>query len=599
MTTTDVYERFHLYTLADKFFVEPRDKIGAVVSTTYLEIDRISGELRLKSIAEAPIPTDQAELTQIYGILGITRLISGDHLIVIKKAELVGILNNAEIYHITETEIIPFNKTTLHLTEKERFHNKNFMDMIQLVLATTGFYFSTAFDLTHSLQWLTENATPNFRQLPMMERANPRFVWNRHLASPLSAIPALAKYTLPVMHGFVGIRNCIVRGSTFKLAIISRRSIHRAGVRFYMRGTDTSGNSANFVETEQIVEFDQNQDPSRRVLTAFLQMRGSIPLYWSQRPNLRWQPHPMIKAAENQLDAYVKHMRLQQQNYGGKHVIVNLVNQKGREKSIGGELERVSIQANLDFAKYIGFDFHKECKALNWDRLSILHDILVNDITAFGFFYSSVRNPTDTRTQGGFFRTNCMDCLDRTNVVQSVIAKEALKQQLVFLKIIDNSVRSLDELYDFSHIFKNLWADNGDECSKQYAGTGALKADFTRIGKRTFNGAVNDGVNAITRYFKNNFADGYRQDAIDLFLGNVQVDPYNLPTKFEDSIFNFNANGGAIAGAIFSAAMTILCVLISENVTATLFWLIVFIAFMFFIFLNGEEFVSKPKLKVE
>ena len=30
-----------------------------------------------------------------------------------------------------------------------------------------------------------------------------------------------------------------------------------------------------------------------------------------------------------------------------------------------------------------------------------------------------------------------------------------------------------------------MWANTGDFLSKQYAGTGALKADFTRIGKRT------------------------------------------------------------------------------------------------------------------
>lgn len=271
----------------------------------------------------------------------------------------------------------------------------------------------------------------------------------------------------------------------------------------------------------------------------------------------------------------------------------------------------------------------------------------------YRFFYSDISHPSKTKFQSGFVRTNCMDCLDRTNVVQSMIAKEALKQQLQYLRIIDLSTHSLDDLKDFSQIFKNcefiegneqglgdylvfvtllskfkkcffideisifwvkiiiitcsvsfqcdflVWADNGDECSKQYAGTGALKADFTRVGKRTLNGAINDGVNAITRYFKNNFADGYRQDAIDLFLGNVQIDATNLPIKLEDSVFNFNTNGGAIAGAIFSAAMMLLCVLISENITATIFWFIVFFAFMVFIFLNGEEFVSKPKLKID
>lgn len=37
--------------------------------------------------------------------------------------------------------------------------------------------------------------------------------------------------------------------------------------------------------------------------------------------------------------------------------------------------------------------------------------------------------------QEGVFRTNCIDCLDRTNVVQSLLARESLQLQLkvVFL----------------------------------------------------------------------------------------------------------------------------------------------------------------------
>lgn len=49
--------------------------------------------------------------------------------------------------------------------------------------------------------------------------------------------------------------------------------------------------------------------------------------------------------------------------------------------------------------------------------------------------------------------------------------------------------------------------------SIQYSGTGALKTDFTRTGKRTKLGAMKDGLNSLTRYYKNNFADGYRQVA--------------------------------------------------------------------------------------
>lgn len=71
--------------------------------------------------------------------------------------------------------------------------------------------------------------------------------------------------------------------------------------------------------------------------------------------------------------------------------------------------------------------------------------------------------------------------------------------------------------------FRNIWADNGDVISQQYAGTGALKADFTRTGKRRLRGGLHDGMNSLTRYYLNNFVDGQRQDALDLFLGLRKV----------------------------------------------------------------------------
>ena len=45
--------------------------------------------------------------------------------------------------------------------------------------------------------------------------------------------------------------------------------------------------------------------------------------------------------------------------------------------------------------------------------------------------------------------------------------------------------------------FKETWADHGDSCSNQYTGTPALKSDFTRTGKRTFGGLLQDGYKSI------------------------------------------------------------------------------------------------------
>jgi midasin (ATPase involved in ribosome maturation) len=57
-----------------------------------------------------------------------------------------------------------------------------------------------------------------------------------------------------------------------------------------------------------------------------------------------------------------------------------------------------------------------------------------------------------------------------------------------------------------------------------YTGTPALKTDFTRTGKRTYRGAINDGINSVTRYFINNFTDGYYHDCLDIATLQLNAD---------------------------------------------------------------------------
>lgn len=71
--------------------------------------------------------------------------------------------------------------------------------------------------------------------------------------------------------------------------------------------------------------------------------------------------------------------------------------------------------------------------------------------------------------------------------------------------------QTVDQQLEFERLFKGVWADNADIVSVQYSGTGALKTDFTRTGKRTYLGAMNDLSNSVIRYYKNNFLDGFRQ----------------------------------------------------------------------------------------
>uniref|UniRef100_A0A1B0AHI7 Phosphatidylinositol-3-phosphatase SAC1 n=1 Tax=Glossina pallidipes TaxID=7398 RepID=A0A1B0AHI7_GLOPL len=165
-------------------------------------------------------------------------------------------------------------------------------------------------------------------------------------------------------------------------------------------------------------------------------------------------------------------------------------------------------------------------------------------------------------TQKGVFRTNCIDCLDRTNVVRSMLARRSLQKTLEKLGILHPSQKIELTSPNFELIFKAVWADNADLISMQYSGTRALKTDFTRTGKRTKRGLLQDGVNALTRYYINNFTDGFRQDGIDLFLGRyVVTNPFWAPLEVKHSR-RYNAFPSIL---VFAVAMLYITALMPPN----------------------------------
>merc|ERR1719278_1246059 len=126
--------------------------------------------------------------------------------------------------------------------------------------------------------------------------------------------------------------------------------------------------------------------------------------------------------------------------------------------------------------------------------------------------------------QKGVFRVNCIDCLDRTNVVQTAIAKNVIETQLIKLGLIppEHGIP-----VNLRLTIQGLWANNGDALSRQYAGTNALKGDFTRTGERNLSGLMKDGMNSASRYYLNQFRDAYRQACIDLMTGQIAGDMFS------------------------------------------------------------------------
>lgn len=89
---------------------------------------------------------------------------------------------------------------------------------------------------------------------------------------------------------------------------------------------------------------------------------------------------------------------------------------------------------------------------MQWHRIKLLlveHEQLLKQQG-----YDYMAGDEIVQTQISVVRTNCMDCLDRTNVVQSEIAQFILEDQLKRIGIL-GALQHLADLSEFDSVFKN------------------------------------------------------------------------------------------------------------------------------------------------
>ncbi|CEG74594.1 hypothetical protein RMATCC62417_09775 [Rhizopus microsporus] len=397
--------------------------------------------------------------------------------------------------------------------EEEALLDARIVRQIVELFSKSMFIFSNTFDITNSFQRVHKNKTNS--DVPLWKLVDKRFWWNEYLSRSLIE-HNLDEWIIPVMQGTVQIEPCIIDGYNFEFILISRRSKERAGMRYQRRGINEDGQVANFVETEQIVIFKRDEINH---IASFVQTRGSIPLFWSQSP-YSLHPVPVLERTEKEnSSAFEKHFKTQEELYG-RQIVVNLAEVTGREAVIGSEYRKHVEDLGDPNIKYVEFDFHKETRGMKFENISRLSNSLYEDMTKLQYFWTAVDGSEHTYCeQGGVFRTNCMDCLDRTNVVQSAFGRSVLNLQLMRFGITEYPDQGIKYYNSFEKIFNNVWANNGDMISRMYAGTSALKGDFTRTGKRNFTGMMNDASNSLTRMYFNTVKDFWKQATIDFVLG--------------------------------------------------------------------------------
>lgn len=612
-------------------------------SAPTLVIERPTGDIRLNN---GPLPGSR-RISSVAGILGIIRLRLDRYIILITKAQPVGKIRGQTIYKVVSIDFFQLRERPLHDPDEDAY-----ITILQGLLKESPMYFSYDYDLTNSAQRQSQGDPST----SLWRRADDRFFWNRFIQTDLidfrggvtprkvAADPAAVDpYILPVMFGMLRVTQTAIKGEAVNFILITRRSRFRAGTRFFSRGIDDDGHVSNFNETEQLLILNESSGGlggydlqsaksigQRAQVLSYVQTRGSVPIFWSDVNNLRYVPELKVKPASSARQAAAKHFREQITTYGDNY-LVNLVNQKGRENLVKlgyEELVRLLVEApseksegdsqsseavhaventggRYEFSKlhYVYFDFHNETKGLKWHRAQILLDQLQEALVQQQYYLGAQtpQGPLQTqRMQTSVVRTNCMDCLDRTNVVQSMLARAAIDRMLIDLGIFKpGDTIALDA--NFQKLFRNVWADNADTVSKAYSGTGALKTDFTRLGIRTNQGMFNDFSNSLTRYARQNFGDGPRQDAFDLFLGVYLPSPSGVRKFMDRRPLLIQAIPYVFGASLFMIAVAICTPRLPDAAVVPLrffmvFWFGVAAWSMNFIQGHGMLYVNWPKL---
>ncbi|KIM68900.1 hypothetical protein SCLCIDRAFT_104475 [Scleroderma citrinum Foug A] len=358
-----------------------------------------------------------------------------------------------------------------------------------------------------------------------------RFIWNEYVVRSLldfrEKLDPLERQDLDrcqfiilAIQGYVGVSTMALPApptsgspALVTLSLISRLGRKRAGTRFNTRGVDDDGNTANFVETETILSTDSH-------CMSYTQIRGSVPLFWEQQGLQTFGQRIQITRPYASQPAFERHFSQLIDEHAAVHVI-NLLGSKENEATLtAAYASHLNRARNIwdDELRITHYDFHYAVKMAGHD--SIMKDIerhksISDCMERFGYTLADALTGELITKQGGVFRTNCLDCLDRTNFVEDVLSRKALEQ---FLSVVHLEWIHAGPLWNYH---RELWAENGDALSRIYAGTGALNTSYTRSGKRTLAGVLSDATKSVSRAYINNFQDKGKQVAIDMFLGNL------------------------------------------------------------------------------
>ncbi|GMY34839.1 phosphoinositide phosphatase SAC2-like isoform X1 [Fagus crenata] len=506
-------------------------------------------------------------VTTCYGIVGFVKFLEPYYMLLITKRKRVGEICGHKIYAITKTKMIPIPNPTVRTLMAHSKNENRYKKLLCTVDLTKDFFFSYSYNVMRSLQ---KNLCKYRTGQNLYKK---ECVWNEFLTSEIRNSLENTLWTVALVHGFFKQVKLSVSGRDFMLTLISRRSRLYAGTRYLKRGVNRRGRVANDVETEQIVSEDAYEGCTMKI-SSVVQYRGSVPLFWSQNIS------GFLAAEQHNYEATRRHFENLFKRYGKPIVILSLLKTRGKKRSeknlsaayakaITSIIDTLPEENHLRFCRWDLNTHLYHRRAM--EELQRLGEFANDTLDLTGIFYSHVTqtlgpegllnfsyfpennsqcSPENlfnenedadnleikvsdgggsgdangkygvkfTMSQKGVLRTNCLDCLDRTNIAQYVYGLAALGRQLHALGFIESP--NVDLQNPLAEDLMRVYEAMGDTLALQYGGSPAHNKIFADI-RGQWKPATNcrDLIKSVQRFYSNAFSDFERQDAINLFLG--------------------------------------------------------------------------------
>ena len=574
----NLQSKYHIFTFKKLIFNSQSYEtlFRYTLSDLLVEFSKEYSKQDFKQLVTKLNERSETTLKKVYeceGILGFVKFCLGYYVILIMESKEIGKINKYIIHRTERTLIVPLFDFSQIKQEKVYEYETKYTSIFQQPDFNKQMYFSKTYNLTKTLQrnfienlkseilinydehflkskqpyaqYTSSSSSGNnnnktFKNKPLYDIkkiTNNTFLWNHyHLKEFFNCLDNKI-WCIYCIHGYVNQIQCSIYGLRFLVTVIARRNRHFAGTRYLKRGINNDGNVANDVETEQILEETSTTWADQPIIASFVHIRGSVPIYWHQEHNMIL-PKPEIKVnlTDFTFDATKRHFYLLTQRYGIPCIVCNLTKTKENKKPQETLLNHWYKEGvdyinehtpSLDNEKieYVHYDLkalRKEQKF--YKRFCDESCLMIRKTNMFCFIPRTKSDNTYMLSlQNGVIRSNCIDCLDRTNVYQQIIGTAVMMIQLRMMGV--QALPPQNETEEIYGVLTEIYKEMGNVLSCQYAGSQAHKQTIEDKGTKVTKlfQKVPEFLNTFQRYFHNTFNDQSKQNGMNLFLGKYKI----------------------------------------------------------------------------